>query len=167
MSEVDRRVILLVYGQPGQGKSYLAEKLKAEHSFAVLSVDDTYVEFIKVHCPMLYFDALEYYVGPHHNHIIGDRVYSQAQLGRDFFAEWRAYLNECIASLAARHDRVVVEGAAVQHYKDQMETELTSLAPVFQIEVVDRSYRWQGQPVSLTQIAALGEHRSSPASIRR
>jgi hypothetical protein len=152
------RVILLAYGQPGHGKSYLADKLKTEHSFGVLSVDETYVEFIRSRCPMLYFEALEYYVGPHYFSILGDRGYSKAHFRRDFVAEWHSYLKECIEGMAARHDRLIVEGDLLRDCKDQFEVELRSLAQVFQIKVVDQSYRWQGRPISLTQIAALGEN---------
>jgi hypothetical protein len=151
------RVILLAYGQPGHGKSYLAEKLKTEHSFGVLSVDETYVEFIRSRCPMLFLEALEYYVGPHYHSILLDRDYSKAHFGRDFVAEWYSYLKECIEDMAAQHARLIVEGGLLRDCKDQFEAELRRLAQVFQIEVVDQSYRWQGRPISLPQVAALGE----------
>jgi hypothetical protein len=152
------RVILLAYGQPGHGKSYLAEKLKTEHSFGVVSVDETYVEFIRTRCPMLYLEALEYYVGPHYYAILADRGYSKTHFGRDFVAEWRSYLKECIEGMAARHDRLIVEGGLLQDCKDHFEADLGTRTKVFQIKVVDRSYRWQGRSLSLTQIAALGEN---------
>jgi hypothetical protein len=163
----DRRVILLAYGEPGHGKSYLAEKLKSEHAFDVLSVDEAYVEFIRARCPMLYFEALEYYIGPHYYSVLADRNYSKAHFGRDFVAEWHSYLKEQIEGMAARHDRVVVEGGLLRDCKDQFEEELRGLAQVFQIKVTDRSYRWQGTPLSLAQIAALGESTGSPASTAR
>jgi hypothetical protein len=159
MNAEHRRVILLAYGEPGNGKSYLAEKLKAEHSFAILSVDDTYIDFIRSRCPMLYFPALDYYIGPHYYAILADREYSKAHLGRDFVAEWRSYLKDCIECMVDRHDRVVVEGGLLRDYRDQYEAQLRSRAHVFQIEVVQRSYRWQGRPVSLSQIATLGRNR--------
>jgi hypothetical protein len=161
MSVDDGRVILLVYGQPGHGKSYLAEKLKTEHSFGVLSVDETYVEFIRSRCPMLYLEALEYYVGPHYFSILGDRAYSNTHFGRDFVAEWHSYLKDGIEGMAARHDRLIVDGDLLRDCKDQFEAELGKRTKVFQIKVVDRTYRWQGRPLSLTQIAALGENRAS------
>ena|SRR5437870_5725526 len=163
MSADCSRVILLTFGRPGHGKSYLAEKLKTEHSFAVLSVDETYDEFIRVHCSLLYFEALEYYIGPHYHHILADREYSKAHFGRDFVAEWHSYLKVCIEGMAARHDRVIVEGDLLRDCKAQLEAELRSRAQVFQIEVVDRSYRWRETPLSLTQIAALGENKASHA----
>ena len=156
-------MILLVYGRPGHGKSYLAEKLKTVHSFGALSVDAAYEEFIRVHCPMLYLAALEYYIGPHYYSILADRDYSKAHFGRDFVAEWHSYLKDCIEGMAARHDRVIVEGDLLRDCIAQLEAELRSRAQVFQIEVVDRSYRWQGTPLSLTQIAALGENKASHA----
>jgi hypothetical protein len=157
MSAAPRPVLLLAYGQPGQGKSYLAERLKREHSFAVLGVDEAYVDFIRDRCPMLYLEALEYYVGPHYYAILADRAYSKTHFGRDFVAEWHSYLKECIEAMAARHHRVIVEGGLLRECKDRFEIELRAVADVFQIEVANQAYRWQGSPISLTQIAALGE----------
>jgi hypothetical protein len=163
MSVDDSRVILLVYGRPGQGKSWLAEKLRSEHSFEVLSVDDAYVAFIRVYCPQIYFEVLEYYVGPHYHAILLDRDYSKAHFGRDFLAEWHAHLKVRIEGMAARHGRLIVEGDLLRDCIDRFEAELSGLAQVFQIEVVDRSYRWQGTPLSLAQVAALGKKNASHA----
>ncbi len=167
MSEGCYRVILLVYGQPGHGKSYLAEKLTTEHLFAALSVDEAYVEFIRIHCPILYFEALQYYIGPHYYSTLVDRDYSKALFGRDFVAKWHSFLQVRIEGMSARHVRLIVEGDLLRNCKDRFEAELSRLAQVFQIEVVDRSYRWQGTPLSLTQIARLRENKASPASTTR
>jgi dephospho-CoA kinase len=162
MSANPGRVILLVYGEPGNGKSFLAERLKTKYSFAVLSVDEAYEEFIRVHCPMLYFEALEYYIGPHYYAILADREYSRAQLGRDFVAEWHSHLNNCIKAMTARHEKVVVEGGLLRECMNLFEAGLKSLAQVFQIEVIRGRFRIQGSPVSLTQIAALGQSTTNP-----
>jgi hypothetical protein len=154
-------VILLVYGRPGHGKSYLAEKLQQEHSFGVLSVDHTYVEFIRVHCPTIYFDVLEYYVGPHYYAILADRNYSKSHFGRDFVAEWKTYLKQCIEGMAARHDRVIVEGDLLRECKEELEAGLRRMAQIHQIEVVNRCYRWRGRSLSLVQVAALGKNNST------
>jgi nicotinamide riboside kinase len=54
--------ILLVFGDPANGKSTLANKLKAEHRFEVVWVDDVYVEWVQFRCPRLYFDDLDKYI---------------------------------------------------------------------------------------------------------
>ncbi len=116
---------------------------------------------------MLYLEALPYYVGPHYCAILLDRDYSKTHFGRDFVAEWHSHLEGCIEGMAARHDRMIVEGGLLHDCKDQLEDDLSRLAQVFQIEVADRAYRWQGSPISLAQIAALGGNNASPASTPR
>ena len=72
-----------------------------------------------------------------------------------------------IVDIAARHDRVIVEGDLLRECKDQLKIDLSRLAQVFQIEVVDRSYRKEGKPLSLRQLAALGEVKGSSAPTPR
>ena len=98
--------VVLIHGEPGNGKSYLAEKLQTEHSFAVLGIDETYVDFIRYYCPRLYFELLDYYIGPHYYHILKEpREYSKNHLGRDFVGEWHTHLQSRVQELSALHDR--------------------------------------------------------------
>ena len=103
-------LVVLIYGEPGNGKSYLAERLQANHAFAVLGLDEEYVDFIRRQCPGVYFELLDYYIGPHYIHILKAQWVSQRFFGRDFVEEWHTHLQTRVQELSALHDQVAVEG---------------------------------------------------------
>jgi hypothetical protein len=151
-------LILFVGGDPGHGKSYLAKQLQDRHSFFVLSLDHAYVAFIKAFCPMLYFDAIGLYVGPHYDNILRHRDYAKSHFGKDFVAEWHTYLENRIDGFSARHPKLVVEGY-VLHDAMPLESRIGQRHRAVHISVRSRQYfQQQGDsevPISFDQIAAI------------
>ena len=62
--------LILVYGDPGHGKTYLATQLETGYFFQRLSLDTEYVAFVEDKCPALHMDALRLHVGTHYDHIL-------------------------------------------------------------------------------------------------
>ena len=149
-------VVLLVHGHPGNGKSTLSRELRDNHSFEMLSLDEEYVDFIRRHCPIVFFEALRQYVGPHYDSILSHRGYSQTHFGRDFVGEWHTHLRNRIEELAGCHSRLVVEGYLLRDFKDDFHAKPPRNVLVFQIESKQFIYRHHGKTISVDQIAALG-----------
>jgi hypothetical protein len=153
----ESRRVFLVYGDPDAGKSYLAKKLEENYSCHRLSLDEAYVQFIKAECPIIYFDALGQYIGPHYDHILRADTYSLAQFGRSFLAEWLLHLRRRVRALPIFHPSVVVEGYVLDSdCRSALQQDFADSAQVFPIEVVDQTYSYEGQSVTLEQVAALG-----------
>ena len=149
-------IVLLVSGPPGAGKTYLASHLQSDHSFEVLSLDELYVEFIKSDCRMLYFEALDKYIGPHYDSILAHRDYSRSQFGRDFVAEWHSHVLSRARERAAGGKSVVVEGYLLRDWQDKLQAGLEDLARVFRIVVENRRYWWLHERLTIEQVAGLG-----------
>ncbi len=151
------RRMFLVYGDPDAAKSYLAKKLEENYSCHRLSLDEAYVQFIKAECPIIYFDALDRYIGPHYDAILREDTYSLAQFGRSFLAEWLLHLRRRVRALTMFHASVVVEGYVLDDdCRGALQQDLADPVEVIPIEVVDHTYFYKGEPVTLEQAAALG-----------
>jgi hypothetical protein len=148
-------LVVLIHGEPGNGKSYLAERLRTDHAFAVLELDEEYVDFIRGECPGVYFELLGYYIGPHYYHILKAQWVSKEFFGRDFVDEWHTHLQARVQELSALHDRLAVEGGLLFDCMDRLEAALKPSASVVRIEVKRRSYFWQGSPITADQIAEI------------
>jgi len=147
---------ILIYGHSGQGKTYLAERLKEEYGFGLIKTDPLYVEFIRLLCPMLYFRALEKYVSPHYKYILRDRKHSRREFQRDFQAEWHAHLLAEIEDKSAKSDRLAVEGYLLFDCREQLAARLKSSAQVFLVEVKNRTYWHKGRQVTIEEVASFG-----------
>jgi hypothetical protein len=143
--------VLLLFGNPGNGKSPLAVRLKADHGFEVISVDDVYVEWVKSQHRNLYFPELHAHILQHYHSILGSHP--------GFVNQWHAYLLALTLERSHEHDRLVVEGYLLFDCKDAYEQELTRRSvQVFQIEA--EKYLYSSSPkLSVEQIASLGEPR--------
>ena len=151
------RRMFLVYGDPDAAKSYLAKKLEENYSCHRLSLDEAYVQFIKAECPIIYFDALDRYIGPHYDAILREDTYSLAQFGRSFLAEWLLHLRRRVRALTMFHASVIVEGYVLDDdCRGALQQDLADPVEVIPIEVVDHTYFYKGEPVTLEQVAALG-----------
>ena len=156
-AEHESRRVFLVYGDPDAGKSYLAKKLEENYSCHRLSLDEAYVQFIKTECHIIYFDALGQYIGPHYDAILREDTYSLAQFGRSFLAEWLLHLRRRVRALTMFHASVVVEGYVLDDdCRGALQQDLADPVEVIPIEVVDHTYFYKGEPVTLEQVAALG-----------
>ena len=152
------RLVILVSGASGQGKSWLAEKLLSDYAFRVLSVDACYVEFIETQVPTLFFPAMKKYVKIHYDNILSS-MYSKNKFGRDFVKEWREYLlGRILIKLRSGAAQLVVEGYLLYDCSDFLKQHLSKKIIIREIAVKKRKYRFKtGKNVlSVKQIAALG-----------
>ena len=149
--------VLLICGIPGSGKTWLADKLRREHSFDVLSLDPLYVSFIQQYCPDIYFKKLNLYIQPHYDRIVSNRPYSQHHFGRDFVNEWHLHLRQTIEQFVTTHPNVVVDGYLLHDFKDLLHNSPPADTRVFQIEVINRTYRTIGSQMTVSEIATLGD----------
>lgn len=157
-----KTVLVWVTGDPGSGKSCLANKLHRDYSFSCpLSVDSVYLRFVKEMCPALYFKALHKYIGPHYEHILASKQSSKFFYGRNFVDEWRNYLYEQIEKKVEKNAKVVVEGYLLKDCKGlRKKLELELPGHVFDIKAKDCLYYYQGEEYKVDRIARLG---SDPA----
>jgi len=149
--------LFLIYGNPGSGKTSLAEYLRSNHSFEILSLDDLYIEFVKEKCPDFYFEKLRNYINQHYHHILNNGGYTKEKFGRDFVNEWHEYLFATTIEWSATHDNLVVEGYLLIDCLSDLETRMSQIAQVFLIYVSDHSYRVLGTPMSANDVAILGQ----------
>lgn len=157
--------VLLIYGDPRQGKSGLAGDLAKEfrNEDAILSVDDLYVEFIKKKCQEFYFKQLRNYIRQHYHYILDAGGYTKHKFGRDFVNEWHKYLFANISERSARYDDLVVEGYLLVDCHRGLEAHMSQTAQVFLVHVSNRTYRVRGKPLTVNEIAALGQADESTA----
>ena len=78
-----------------------------------------------------------------------------AQFGRSFLAEWLLHLRRRVRALVMFHASVVVEGYVLDaDCRSALREDFADRAQVFEIEVVDKTYSYEGALVTLEQVAA-------------
>jgi hypothetical protein len=159
-SDTDANRVFLIFGQPGSGKTYLAEHLRSNHSFHCLSLDDEYTDFVRTKCPALFFDSLRLYVAPHYEHILKERRYSVQLYGRDFVAEWYEHVLTRTLRLLEIHRDLTIEGYLLYDCADQIEPVIGKNSRVFRIHADKTTYHSLGRQLSLKEIARLGQEDS-------
>jgi len=101
--------IIFIMGEPGSGKTFLADRIVENRSCGCLSVDKIYVQYVKEKCDELYFKALNKYIAPHYNCILSNSNYSKVQFnGRDFKDEWNKFLYKQIYDSTVQEAMVIV-----------------------------------------------------------
>lgn len=149
--------LILLHGDPGQGKSHLARKLQGEYSFEWLSLDKLYVERIKKHCPFLYFPDLSKFVSHHYQYFLRDaRTYILSKYQRDLLNEWHLHLYATVQAMSEAFDDLVVEGWLLHDCLGEVQAQMSGKAQVFAITVVDRKYIYSGKELTVQDILALG-----------
>jgi hypothetical protein len=154
--------VLLIFGNPENGKSHLAKEL-AKQGYHHLSVDHTYVDFFREKCPELYFPELRWFIAQHFENILDPRDYTIRFLERDYASEWHSHLLAFVARTSAEHDRLAVEGYLLKFCLDGLEAKLKPSAKVSVIKATGRTYRTIGPSLSLEEMVAL-ELENHPAA---
>jgi hypothetical protein len=155
--------IVLVLGEPDNGKSTLATKLQQQHQCSVVEVDTVYVEWVEKHVPELYFPFVGKYIFQHYHYLLMGEYSAVKVFKRNLVAEWRAHLIDFIKKESSQHEALVVEGYLLGDNPDGYEQALaTPSTQVFQIYVKEYQYYLKQPPptpptqVTPAQIAALG-----------
>lgn len=159
--------IYLIHGQPGNGKTTLARRLKEEFGMETLSVDQLYVDFVKTRRPELYFKALNSFISPHFEGILRGARQNRWGQDDDPLEEWKAYLFEAIREASDAHDSLVVEGYLLYYDIKPLMERLSELAPVFRVRVRRWKYRALGCRMTAEEIAALSPSQLTAPSERR
>jgi hypothetical protein len=144
-----KRVILL-YGNPQNGKSTLADRLRDEHGFHKISVDGEYVDFITSVHSAVSFELLGHFIAQHYQTIFS-RTPSENVRG------WHQHLLQTILAASTQHDAVVVEGFLLYDCKDQLEVALKEHSiRVFQIKAEAFGYVMEHPRLTAQDVAGLG-----------
>lgn len=127
--------LLLVYGNPGNGKSHLANNiLVSNYGYHHVDGDLTYVDFIHDRHPELYFTRLHRFIGPQYESVV-------LRWLPEVDAEWWAFLRSRIEGALTKHPKVV---ASWYRLNDFDATPLTGTADIVVVHVIDgRNGRYQ------------------------
>jgi 2-phosphoglycerate kinase len=139
--------VVLIYGDPGQGKSHLAGKLREEFGYRRITVDDVYVRFIRDRYPDLYFPRLRQFISNHWHAITID--------GRldDLGTAWRNHLYDVIENELRSFPRIVVEGYLVGFALNELKAKLEKRVAVRIIKAENQKYPMDDKEVTVAEIA--------------
>jgi hypothetical protein len=132
--------VVLVRGQPGNGKSFAAAVLKARDCVdAVVGTDELYVGYVFTRERGLYHDRLrEQVLGHYHDHV--------GRIG----PAWEGYLADVVSRDAAKEGRLLVEGWHLTFCFDHLTDRLAAEGHRV-VNVLAAGMRYAvGPPLSLT-----------------
>jgi dephospho-CoA kinase len=130
----ETRRVVLVFGDPGNGKSHLATALHEKHGYAVLSLDDVYVNFVRERFQALYLPALERVIAQHFQTILA------GYNGGAAVQAWVKHLVELVTARSQEHRLLVVEGFLLPPALSQIQQALPSATAVMVVEAKQRQY---------------------------
>jgi hypothetical protein len=108
--------VILVFGNPNNGKSTLIDTLRGEHGFHSIAVDGVYVDFVRTLFPRFFLPELSGCILQHY-----DSIFRLDSTRRQV---WCQHLLNQVALASTQHPSVVVEGYLLYDCKDAIETEL-------------------------------------------
>ena len=115
------RKVILIFGEPGSGKSYLAERLRDEYGYnSIISLDTIYMEFITNKYPSLYLPDLAIVISQHYKTILGDS-------GKK---AWKKYAVSFIKSVVKSGGKIVIEGYLLFDILEDVRAKLSGMAEV-------------------------------------
>jgi len=123
--------IILIFGEPDSGKSYLAGALQDRYGYDVISLDEAYVSFIKEQHPKLYLDSLNLVVSQHYKTVF-TALYKRVE------KDWLKYVVALIKE--HRSPFVVVEGYLLEPILSEVESKLSKKALVVSVYVREQQY---------------------------
>ncbi len=107
-NDLKQRRVVLIYGNPGNGKSYLAEKLEKNYGYHRIGLDEVYVEFIRTQYASLDSPKLREVVGPHYERIL--MPCDQLEIHPGALEKWRDHVVSIAANASQQYPLVAVEG---------------------------------------------------------
>jgi hypothetical protein len=125
--------VTLIFGEPGNGKSWLAERLSSN----ILHVDKIYIGFIKDKYPRLYLESLNLVVSQHYSMVLGATE-------KNHDREWAKYLMGVIQEHLG--GSLVVEGYLIEPVLKSLRYRLSKVARVSVVYVKDRRYYHEWTP---------------------
>ena len=126
--------IVLIFGDPDSGKSWLANELHDRYGYNVLSVDELYIQFIKEDYPKLYLESLNLVVSQHYKQVL-------KATEKDGEKRWREYVVSFIKENFNHTSLLAVEGylllPVLKYVRSKLSQRGTRVAVVY---VHDRKY---------------------------
>ena len=97
--------VVLVFGDPRNGKSYLAKALREQYGYFVVSLDDVYVQFVQEQFPSLYLPALGQVIAQHYQTMLS--VFN----GGAAVQAWVSHLAALVTARSIEHRLLVVKAS--------------------------------------------------------
>ena len=151
VTETTKPTVVLIYGRPNSGKSYLADQLHTEYGFHVLNSDWVYVDFIHLRYSEVYFPLIKKFVKLHHDGILLSCI--KRNLLPDAEELWRAHLCAVTEESLRLYSRLAVEGYLVESALPHFESSLKDTATVRIVKVDGRKYLIDDREVTVAEIA--------------
>ncbi len=138
--------VLLVFGDPGEGKSYLAKELASHCGYSHVAVDSVYVHFIKQRHPELDFKWISRFILEQYQGVLEAGVKSHPDWwARDPINEWQDYLTERLLDTLRGCPRVAVEGSLLlDDTRAFIRARLPSEMEAHEIRAIQRQYEVDG-----------------------
>lgn len=126
--------VILVFGDPGSGKSYLATGICEGTDYEAIHLDEVYLDFIKEKYPDLYLNSLALVVSQHYNAILGATDKRARRI-------WRDYVMTVIKERLKESSHLVVEGYLLRPILKSVRSRLSkSGKTVMVVYAHDRQY---------------------------
>ena len=126
--------VVLVFGDPRNGKSYLASALHKQYGYVVVSLDDVYVQFVQEQFPSLYLPALGQVIAQHFQTMLS--VFNGGAAAR----AWASHLAALVTARSKEHRLLVVEGFLLPPALAQIRQRLPATTAVTVVEARQRQY---------------------------
>lgn len=140
--------VVLIFGDPRQGKSTLADRLGTEHGYHVIHLDGVYVEFVKNRVQTLYLPVLNQVIQQHYNTML-----SQSP---EVVQAWADHVASLVEDACRNHERVAVEGYLLPPAFKAINGKIGPEATVIRIQAVNHEYL-NFTPLNIEQIATAGD----------
>lgn len=124
--------VLLIFGEPDSGKSWLASELQAHYGYATVALDDVYIQFVQEKYPKLYLESLNIVVSQHYRTILSQERHGER--------DWRKYAIQTIKDTARANALVAVEGYLLEPILGDVYKAISKVAKVTTIQVIGHQY---------------------------
>jgi len=129
--------VILIYGNPGNGKSYLAEKLEKNYGYHRIELDEVYVDFIRSQYASLDSPILRNIIAQHYN-LLG--ACHQCGVHPDALEKWQDHVVSIAENASQQYPLVVVEGYLLLPAIVAMQRSLGDTAIVTVVEARNGQY---------------------------
>src|SRR3990172_10732411 len=123
--------VILIFGEPDNGKSWLADALASRYDYDIIHVDEIYLEFIKEFYPKLYLESLNIVVSQHYEMIL-KRTHKGAEKA------WAQHVINVITEHLDTSQCLAVEGYLLAPILKTVRARLSKVTYVKMVYVKDR-----------------------------
>ena len=135
----EQRHVVLVFGEPGHGKSHLAEQLQKDCGYYWVKLDEAYVEFVRKQYPDFDLSDLRDKIKGHWEILVASEHIGMG-IAHGYEAAWREHVLSLVESASREHHLVVVEGYLLLPALAAVQERLAAKAVVTTVEARYRQY---------------------------